>query len=59
LNRELANLQVASKLQLQEAPVTVGQTPVTVGQTPVTVGLLLGQGKLHPEVGVFELCALE
>jgi hypothetical protein len=45
-------LQVASKLQLQEAP-------VTVGQTPVTVGLLLGQGKLHPEVGVFELCALE
>ncbi len=25
----------------------------------LTVGLLLGQGKLHPEVGVFELCSLK
>ena len=51
-NRELANLQVASELLLQETPVTVGQTAVTIGQ-------LLSQGKLHPEVGVFELCSLK
>jgi hypothetical protein len=39
-------------LQLQEAPITLGQAAVTLGQ-------LLGQGELHPEVGVFELCSLK
>ena len=52
-------MQVASELLLLETPFTVGQTAVTLGQTAVTVGQLLGQGKLHPEVGVFELCSLK